>query len=49
MLFDCELDDKSLCPGRLTGAIAATANGAYRYRVLETIVPLRNVIWNAGA
>lgn len=49
VLFDCELDDKSACPGRLTGAIAATANGAYRYRVLETIVPLRNVIWNTGA
>jgi type IV pilus assembly protein PilW len=49
VLFDCEFDDKSTCPGRLTGAIAATANGAYRYHVMETIVPLRNVIWNAGA
>jgi type IV pilus assembly protein PilW len=46
VLFDCELDDKALCPGRLEGTIAATAAGGYRYRALETVVPLRNAIWN---
>ena len=45
-LFDCEATDKSLCPGRLSGSIAAPAAGGYRYRVHETVVPLRNVIWN---
>lgn len=48
VLFDCEQDDKSACPGRLEGTIAAGANGSYRYRTLETVVPLRNVIWNRG-
>ena len=45
-LFDCEASDTSLCPGRLSGSIAATSGGGYRYRVHETIVPLRNTIWN---
>jgi type IV pilus assembly protein PilW len=49
VLFDCEQDDKSACPGRLEGTFAPTAGGSYRYRILETIVPLRNVIWNRGA
>jgi len=49
VLFDCELDDKSACPGRITGTIPAPAGGGYRYRTFETIVPLRNVLWNAGA
>lgn len=49
VLFDCEQDDKSACPGRLEGTFPATAGGGYRYRILETIVPLRNVIWNRGA
>lgn len=48
VLFDCEQDDKSACPGRLEGTIAGTASGSYRYHTLETIVPLRNVIWNSG-
>jgi len=48
VLFDCERDDKSTCPGRIEGTIAAGAGGGYRYRVLETVVPLRNVIWNRG-
>jgi hypothetical protein len=48
VLFDCELDDKPACPGRLEGTIAGSANGGYRYRAFETIVPLRNVIWNRG-
>jgi type IV pilus assembly protein PilW len=45
-LFDCEASDKSLCPGRLSGSIAATSAGGYRYRVHETIVLVRNGIWN---
>jgi type IV pilus assembly protein PilW len=49
VLFDCEEDDKSLCPGRLEGTIAATGSGSYRYRKLETVVPLRSVIWNRGS
>jgi len=45
-LFDCEATDKSSCPGRLSGSIAATTAGAYRYRLHETVVPLRNTLWN---
>ena len=48
VLFDCDAADKSTCPGRLEGTIAAAASGGYRYRAYETIVPLRNVIWNRG-
>jgi type IV pilus assembly protein PilW len=48
VLFDCEQDDKAACPGRLEGTIAGSASGSYRYRVLETVVPLRNAIWNSG-
>jgi hypothetical protein len=47
-LFDCPATDKALCPGRLTGSIAATSSGGYRYRAYETVVPLRNVVWNRG-
>lgn len=46
VLFDCADADKTSCPGRLEGTIAGSANGSYRYRVFETVVPLRNVIWN---
>jgi type IV pilus assembly protein PilW len=49
VLFDCESADKTSCPGRLEGTIAASAGGAYRYRSYEIVVPLRNVIWNRGA
>jgi type IV pilus assembly protein PilW len=45
-MFDCEASDKSTCPGRLSGVIAASAVGGYRYRIHETVVPLRNQIWN---
>jgi type IV pilus assembly protein PilW len=48
VLFDCEQDDKTACPGRLEGTLPRSANGSYRYRVLETIVPLQNVVWNRG-
>jgi len=45
-MFDCEASDKSTCPGRLSGVIAASPSGGYRYRIHETVVPLRNQIWN---
>ena len=47
VLFDCNEADKTKCPGRLTGTIARDAGGGgYRYRLYETIVPLRNHLWN---
>jgi hypothetical protein len=49
VLFDCDRDDKRTCPGRLEGTIAATAQGGYRYRVLETVVALRNLLWNRAS
>ncbi len=45
VLFDCDSSDRRACPGRLEGAIAASARGGWHYRVYETIVPLRNVLW----
>ena len=48
VLFDCELPDRTACPGRLEGTIAASAAGGFRYRSGETIVPLRNSLWNRG-
>jgi type IV pilus assembly protein PilW len=48
VLFDCEQDDKAACPGRLEGSIAGSTAGSYRYRTLETVVPLHNVNWNRG-
>jgi len=49
VLFDCELADKSACPGRLEGTFVAATDGGYRYRVIETVVPLRNVLWNRAS
>lgn len=46
VLFDCEGVDKSTCPGRLAGSIAASARGGWHYRVYETVIPSRNLIWN---
>ena len=48
VMFDCEREDKSTCPGRLESTIAASPVGGYRYRVFETTVPLRNALWNRG-
>jgi len=48
--FDRSLGDYnwSLFDGTLTGTIAATAApaGNWRYRIYETIIPLRNELWN---
>jgi type IV pilus assembly protein PilW len=46
VLFDCEHEDKSACAGRLEGTFAGSPSGGYRYRVYETVVPLRNTTWN---
>jgi len=48
VLFDCSDANKANCPGRLTGTIAAAASpaGNWRYRIYETIIPLRNGLWN---
>lgn len=48
VLFDCSSVNKATCPGRLSGTIPATTNpaGNWRYRKYETIIPLRNAIWN---
>ena len=45
VMFDCA---SKVCPGRLTGTIAAQTNppGNWRYRKYETVIPLRNSIWN---
>jgi hypothetical protein len=42
-LFACGADDDTPCPGRLAGTLAANR----RYRIHETVIPLRNAIWNA--
>jgi len=35
------------CPAAITGALDPTpGNGNFRYRVYETVVPLRNAVWN---
>lgn len=44
VLFDCTAADKLRCPGRLSGALSAR----WRYRVYETVVPLRNAIHHIG-
>lgn len=40
-LFDCPAHDAT-CPGRLTGTLPAN----WRYRTYETVIPLRNQLWN---
>jgi type IV pilus assembly protein PilW len=48
VLFDCSDVNKANCPGRLTGTVPATVNppGNWRFVKYETIIPMRNVIWN---
>lgn len=48
VMFDCGAANKANCPGRLTGTIAAQTNpaGNWRFRKYETVIPLRNAIWN---
>jgi type IV pilus assembly protein PilW len=44
VLFDCGRADPTGCEGRLTGRLPAH----WRYRSYETVIPLRNTIWNAA-
>ena len=46
VLFDCPAVDKRTCPGRLNGVLAATAKGGWHYRSYETVIALRNQLWN---
>jgi type IV pilus assembly protein PilW len=48
VLFDCADANKANCPGRLTGSVPATISpaGNWRFRKYETVIPLRNEIWN---
>jgi type IV pilus assembly protein PilW len=46
VLFDCGRTDGGDCPGRLEGTIAGSPAGGYRYRALERVVMLPNVLWN---
>ncbi len=48
VLFDCPDANKANCPGRLTGTIAKSTSppGNWRFRIYETVIPLRNAIWN---
>jgi type IV pilus assembly protein PilW len=48
VLFDCADAVKANCPGRLTGSVPASASppGNWRFRKYETVIPLRNEIWN---
>jgi type IV pilus assembly protein PilW len=46
VMFDCDAADRRTCPGRLSGSIAASARGGWHYRVYETVIPLRNLLWS---
>jgi type IV pilus assembly protein PilW len=50
VLFDCPTHNAA-CPGRLTGSIPASASppGNWRFRKYETVIPLRNEIWNKAS
>lgn len=42
VLFDCGQEDITRCPGRLAGSLPPN----WRYRSYETVIPLRNTLWN---
>ena len=42
VMFDCPRIDKTQCTGRLAGTLPS----GWRYRIDETMIPLRNQIWN---
>ena len=48
VLFDCSDNTKANCIGRLTGTISQSTSppGNWRFRKYETVIPLRNEIWN---
>jgi type IV pilus assembly protein PilW len=43
VLFDCAQESSGPCAGRLVGTLPPN----WRYRIYETVIPLRNAIWNA--
>jgi type IV pilus assembly protein PilW len=51
VLFDCPAAVKANCPGRLTGSVAESTSpkGNWRFRKYETVIPLRNEIWNKAS
>ena len=51
VLFDCPQVNKALCPGRLTGSVpqSLAPKGNWRFRKYETVIPLRNEIWNKAS
>ena len=51
VLFDCADANKANCPGRLTGSVPASISppGNWRFRKYETVIPLRNEIWNKAS
>jgi type IV pilus assembly protein PilW len=51
VLFDCADIVKANCPGRLTGSVPASVSppGNWRFRKYETVIPLRNEIWNKAS
>jgi type IV pilus assembly protein PilW len=51
VLFDCADVNKANCPGRLTGSVPASGSppGNWRFRKYETVIPLRNEIWNKSS
>ena len=42
VLFDCGQANAGLCPGRITGTLPSK----WRYRTYETVIALRNTVWN---
>jgi type IV pilus assembly protein PilW len=47
VLFNCSVNTNAACQGRVALTNAVLANG-YRHRIYETIVPMRNAIYNNG-
>ena len=45
VLFNCSANTDAGCPGRLTLDDTSLRDN-YRYRIYETVVPMRNAIWN---
>lgn len=46
VLFDCADTDKTKCSGRLAATSTSAFPANWRYRTYETVIPLRNQIWN---
>ena len=44
-LFNCSVNTNAGCPGRIA-IDNTTMQDGYRYRIYETTIPLRNMLWN---